>query len=118
MVLVERWYELRFRHDEVVSHLEWQLHKLHGLSLSDFDILDRLRLREPGSCHMRQLVSHHVSESAVSRAVARLQERGFVERSLHPDDRRRVYVELTDAGRERHAEASATHLAVLAEHLG
>jgi len=36
---------------------------------------------------------------AVSRAVQRLRELGYVERREHPDDRRSVLVSLTPAGR-------------------
>jgi DNA-binding MarR family transcriptional regulator len=34
------------------------------------------------------------------------------------EDRRGVYVRLTDAGKERHTAARPTQLAVLAQHLG
>jgi DNA-binding MarR family transcriptional regulator len=60
----------------------------------------------------------YLSQSALSRTVARLEREGLVTRALCPDDRRGVSVHVTDAGRERYAQARRTHLAVLGEHLG
>lgn len=43
---------------------------------------------------------------AVSRAVARLLERGLLHRETHGDDRRRSVLELSDAGRQVHSEVA------------
>jgi DNA-binding MarR family transcriptional regulator len=59
----------------------------------------------------------YLSQSALSRTVARLERAGLVARSMCADDRRAIFVTLTDAGRERHASARRTQRAVLAEHL-
>jgi len=56
----------------------------------------------------------HLSQSALSRLISRLEKSGLVERCLCDLDRRGIYVTLTDAGRQRHAEASPTHRDVLA----
>lgn len=116
--LINQWHMLLSSYNEVASHLERELQELHGLSLSDFETIDRLSTREDCKCRMQHLAGDmYLSQSALSRTVARLEKGGLVERSLCQDDRRGVYVELTEDGRKRHAEASATHLAVLAEHL-
>ena len=116
--LINQWHMLLSSYNEVASHLERELQELHGLSLSDFETLDRLITRESEKCRMQHLAGDmYLSQSALSRTVARLEKSGLVTRTLCQDDRRGVFVELTDDGRERHAEASATHLAVLAEHL-
>ena len=52
--------------------------------------------------------------SGGSRMIGRLEQHGLVGRSLCDDDRRGIYVCLTDAGRRRHAEALPTQRAVLA----
>ncbi len=59
----------------------------------------------------------YLSQSALSRAVARLEKTGLVERALCEADRRGVFVTVTEAGRRRHAEARKTQLQVLARHL-
>jgi DNA-binding MarR family transcriptional regulator len=116
--LVNQWHMLLSSYNVVASHLERELQELHGLSLSDFETLDRLTSKDGEPCRMQHLAGDmYLSQSALSRTVARLEKGGLVERSLCQDDRRGVYVELTDAGRQRHTESSKTHLAVLAEHL-
>jgi DNA-binding MarR family transcriptional regulator len=59
----------------------------------------------------------YLSQSALSRTVARLESNGLVERALCEADRRGIFVTVTPAGAQRHGEARATHLAILAEHL-
>ncbi|MFB4280411.1 MarR family winged helix-turn-helix transcriptional regulator [Nonomuraea sp. MTCD27] len=50
------------------------------------------------------------SLSRLSHAVARLEERGWVRRSPHPDNRRITLAELTDAGAAVLAEAAPAHV--------
>jgi DNA-binding MarR family transcriptional regulator len=59
----------------------------------------------------------HLSQSALSRVIARLEKAGLVERTMCVEDRRGIFVKLTPAGAERHAAAQATHRQVLADHL-
>jgi len=56
----------------------------------------------------------HLSQSALSRVVARLEADGLVVRAMCAEDRRGIFACLTDAGRERHAAARPAHRAVLA----
>jgi DNA-binding MarR family transcriptional regulator len=58
-----------------------------------------------------------LSQSALSRVVARLEQDGLVTRAMCDTDRRGIFVRLTDDGRDRHTKAVATHRAVLAENL-
>jgi DNA-binding MarR family transcriptional regulator len=60
----------------------------------------------------------HLSQSALSRVVARLEKDGLAERGLCAEDRRGIYVCITDAGRERYEAARPAHRAALAETLG
>jgi DNA-binding MarR family transcriptional regulator len=107
------------RYNEVASHLERDLQELHALSLSDYETLDRLTTGGGGNCRMQHLAAaSYLSQSAVSRTVGRLEKAGLVERSMPQDDRRGVVVQITEAGIQRYAEASKTHLAVLSKHLG
>jgi DNA-binding MarR family transcriptional regulator len=116
--LVNRWRTLLSSYNEVAVHLERALQETHGLTMSDFETLDRLTSQECDKRRMQELAAAmYLSQSALSRTVARLEKSGLVERSHCEDDRRGVFVELTEAGLQRHAEARKTHLAVLAEHL-
>ncbi len=56
----------------------------------------------------------HLSQSALSRLIDRLARSGLVERCLCDNDRRGIFVTLTEAGQQRHAEAAPTHREVLA----
>lgn len=59
-----------------------------------------------GSISMRELAGFTLSDpAAISRAVASLEEDGWVVRKACPDDQRRVMVSLTAKGRARSKEA-------------
>ena len=57
----------------------------------------------------------YLSQSALSRAVARLESDGLVHRNMCDNDRRAIFVCLTDAGRKVHKAARPTHREVLGE---
>ena len=117
-VLVERWRTLLSSYNEVAGHLERALQDGHGLTMSEFEILDRLITQECEKRRMQDLAADmYLSQSALSRAVARLEKSGLVERALCEADRRGVFVTITDAGQRRHRDARKTHLAILTEHL-
>ncbi|XVQ10438.1 MarR family winged helix-turn-helix transcriptional regulator [Spirillospora sp. CA-255316] len=117
-VLTGRWRRLLTCYNQIACHLDRALQEAHGLTMSEFETLDRLVDVGCEKCRMQDLLSHmYLSQSALSRTVARLEKHGLVERALCEDDRRGVFVKITDAGRERHAQAHRTHLAVLTEHL-
>ncbi|GAB2601895.1 MarR family transcriptional regulator [Paractinoplanes abujensis] len=117
--LIDRWRSLLTSYNLVAAHLERALQDAHELTLSDFETLDRLTTRECDKRRMQDLASEmYLSQSALSRTVARLEKDGLVLRTMCQDDRRGVFVELTSAGRQRHEQARTTHLSVLSEHLG
>src|SRR5258705_7625733 len=117
-VLVDRWRTLLSSYNEVACHLERELQDSHGLTMSEFETLDRLIAVDCDKRRMQDLAANmYLSQSALSRTVARLEKNGLVERALCEADRRGVFVAITDAGLQRHAEARKTHLAILAKHL-
>jgi DNA-binding MarR family transcriptional regulator len=116
--LLDRWRSLLTCYNEVAGHLERELSERHGLTLSEFETLDRLVEAECDKRRMQELEAvMYLSQSALSRTVARLEKSGLVDRALCSDDRRGVFVNATAEGVRRHAEARATHLAILAAHL-
>jgi DNA-binding MarR family transcriptional regulator len=116
--LVDRWRSLAGCYNEVACHLERELQERHGLTMSEFETLDRLVGADCDKRRMQDLEAvMYLSQSALSRTVARLEKHGLVERALCADDRRGVFVAATESGVQRHAEAQATHLAILTEHL-
>ncbi|MFB4320117.1 MarR family winged helix-turn-helix transcriptional regulator [Actinomadura sp. 21ATH] len=118
MELVDRWRSLLTCYNEIACHLDRELQASHGITMSEFETLDRLVETACDDCRMQDLQSGmYLSQSALSRTVARLEKHGLAERTMCAADRRGVFVKITDAGRDLHARARETHLAILAEHL-
>jgi DNA-binding MarR family transcriptional regulator len=112
--LVGEWRELMARHARVTEALERELQRKHGLSVTEFEALQRLAEEDLQGCRLQHLVDTvHMSQSALSRLISRLTEEGLVERRHCSEDRRGVYASLTDAGRRRLAEAEPTQVEVL-----
>ena len=117
--VVEEWRELLGRHAVVSGALEKALQERHGIGLSEFETLDRLVDANCGKYRMHDLSGDiHLSQSALSRAVARLERDGLVSRSMCDDDRRGVFVCLTEKGQQLYDEALPTHRDVLSEAWG
>ena len=117
--LVGAWRDLVERHARTTSALERRLEHEHGLGVSEYEVLERLAASEKDEQRMQELADAvHLSQSALSRVVARLETDGLVRRGMCPDDRRGIIACLTDSGRERYEAARPTHRAVLAETLG
>jgi DNA-binding MarR family transcriptional regulator len=58
-----------------------------------------------------------LSQSATTRLVTRLENRGLLSRYLCPDDRRGIYSQITEQGRELLERARPVHDATLKESL-
>lgn len=116
--MVVAWREMAAWHAAACAALERELGERHGLGVSDFEVLERLAESDEGKFRAQDLAEAvHLSQSALSRLVDRLARHGLVERCSCEADRRGVYVLLTEAGRQRHAEAVPTHRDVLARTL-
>src|SRR5690242_14816218 len=98
--LVGAWRDLLDRHARAHCALERALSDSHGLGVSEFEVLDRLASTDKDGQRIQELAeSVHLSQSALSRVVARLEADGLVVRAMCPTDRRGVYACLTDEGR-------------------
>jgi DNA-binding MarR family transcriptional regulator len=117
--LLDRWSELEAEHARVREALEHALQRQHRLSLTEYEVLRRLAESPEGHRRIQELAEEiHLSQSALSRLVQRLEDDGYVCRNVCDFDRRGVFACVTDAGREAQAEAHPTHVSVLAETLG
>lgn len=73
--------------------------QVHGVSLSEYDILVGLSEAPGRRLRMSALAQQVVqSRSRLTHTAARLERRGWVQRRPAPDDRRGVELNLTDAG--------------------
>lgn len=116
--IVARWRDVLACYSAVSCALDRTLQDAHGIGMSEFEALDRLVEATCVQRRMHDLAGDmYLSQSALSRTVARLERAGLVTRTMCADDRRAVFVTLTDAGHALHTDARRTQRAVLAEHL-
>jgi DNA-binding MarR family transcriptional regulator len=84
-----------------------------------FEVLLQLRQTEDGRLKMSQMADAIVhSTGGTTRLVDRLEDAQFVRREHCPNDRRSVYVAITDVGNAKLDEALDVHLECLNERLG
>jgi DNA-binding MarR family transcriptional regulator len=106
------WRTLNALHGLVGAELE---RALDGLSLVEYTVLDALSEQDERHLRMHEVARvAALSNSAATRLVNRLEERGLIARILCDDDRRGIYSELTGAGRDLLEAARPAHDAALA----
>jgi DNA-binding MarR family transcriptional regulator len=116
--LLNRWIELESEHARVREALEHALQRQHRLTLTEYEVLRRLADSPEGHRRIQELAEEiHLSQSALSRLVQRLEDDGYVCRNVCDHDRRGVFACVTDAGRKAQADAHPTHVSVLSETL-
>ncbi|MEU8226832.1 MarR family transcriptional regulator [Kribbella sp. NPDC048915] len=115
---VREWRELLARHADLTCALDRALQTRHSLGMSEYEVLERLAELPEQSAKVATIAkSVHLSQSALSRVIGRLESAGLVERHMCPEDRRAINVRLTDEGLRRQTEAQPTQRQVLAERL-
>ncbi|MBS2551700.1 MarR family transcriptional regulator [Catenulispora sp. NL8] len=114
------WYALSLLQGRIETHLEHAL-QAHDLSVREYSLLDVLSAQHDGDgghLRMNQVADAVVlSQSATTRLVTRLEDRGLLERYLCPTDRRGIYTNVTPAGLALLTEARPTQDAALREAL-
>ena len=83
-----------------------------GLSLAKLGALRHLALAEEPLTLSQLAERHCCGRSNVTALIDRLEADGYVERTVHPNDRRTVRAALTQSGRTAYERAAA----ILAEH--
>ncbi|MEV6765716.1 MarR family transcriptional regulator [Streptomyces sp. NPDC051105] len=100
--LAQGWCALSLLHGRIESHVERALQAGHGLSVREYSLLDVLSRQHDGDgghLQMKQVADAVVlSQSATTRLVTRLEDRGLLSRYLCPTDRRGIYTNVSDAG--------------------
>ncbi|MFC4495539.1 MarR family winged helix-turn-helix transcriptional regulator [Streptomyces ovatisporus] len=111
------WCALSALHGRIEARIERALQAEHDLSVREFSVLDVLSEQHDGDgghFRMTRLSDAVVlSQSATTRLVNRLEERGLLTRYLCPTDRRGIYTDVTEAGRTLLKAARPTHDAAL-----
>ncbi|WP_214320820.1 MarR family winged helix-turn-helix transcriptional regulator [Nonomuraea sediminis] len=113
--VVGTWHYVLAKHAKAMCALERELGEKHGLGPSEFEVLDRI-VHHDADLRIQELCEEvHLSQSALSRVVARLEKADLVTRGVCSSDRRGVFVCITEEGRARYEQARPTHMAVLKE---
>jgi DNA-binding MarR family transcriptional regulator len=93
-------------------------HQLVGDELSPSESAVMARVGRSGPMTPGQLArSEHVQPPSMTRILERLEERGYLRRDPHPDDRRQVVVSRTPAGDAFAEQARAVRTAWLSQQL-
>ncbi|MFJ6070930.1 MarR family winged helix-turn-helix transcriptional regulator [Streptomyces sp. NPDC093065] len=96
--LITRWSALDRLHRRIDATVERHLHQRLGLGVSEFRALAALDSGDAGiqPLQLRDLAAQvGLSQSATSRLVTRLRERGLIATSTPPHDHRSVELRLT-----------------------
>ncbi|MDX6230098.1 MAG: hypothetical protein QOI76_3488 [Frankiales bacterium] len=100
--LAHGWWALSLLHGTIEGRVELALQAQHDLSVREFSLLDVLSRQhngEGGHLQMHQVAAAVVlSQSATTRLVTRLEDRGLLSRYLCPTDRRGIYTDVTADG--------------------
>lgn len=119
--LAQGWCALSALHGRLEAHIERALQSRHGLSVREFgvlDVLSRQHSGEGGHLRMNEVADAMVlSQSATTRLVNRLEDRGLLTRYLCLTDRRGIYTDVTPAGLALLEEARPTNDGALREAL-
>ena len=104
------WSALTAAHARTAGRLSAGLARHCGLTINDFEILVRLGHAPAPGLRLAELnTSVSLTQPALSRAVARLADRGCLSRCGVPQDRRGVLIAITKAGRELLSRAIPVH---------
>ncbi|BDH58903.1 MarR family winged helix-turn-helix transcriptional regulator [Tsukamurella sp. PLM1] len=114
--LADQWHRLMRDYSRMSCALDRAL-AAHGITSSEFEVLEQLaraRSEDDAKVRMSDLADHvHLSQSALSRLVARLEKDGLATRTMCESDRRSVFTAITDLGEQRYRDARPTHRSVL-----
>ena len=114
--VLDSWVSFQRSHAAVTRQLNAELLHAHGLTLNDYEVM-LLLAKAPGGKMRRVDLAESVllTASGITRLLGGLERTGLVAKAVCQSDARVSYAELTPAGHERLRQASATHLAGIAE---
>lgn len=108
------WQNYLFSASRILAQAEAQMQADANMSLSDFDVLITLYRNLEENLSMSCLkATVLVTTSGLSRSVSRLERHGWVMKIPNEQDKRQVYLTLTDEGKEVVVQARKKHAEVI-----
>ncbi|MCX0244910.1 MarR family winged helix-turn-helix transcriptional regulator [Streptomyces sp. NPDC097595] len=111
--LSQGWIALSLLHGRIETRIERALQSGHDLSVREYSLLDVLSRQHSGPgghLQMKQVADAvGLSQSATTRLVTRLEDRGLLTRYLCDTDRRGIYTDVTPDGLTLLSEARPTN---------
>jgi len=99
------------------EQLSRELQDLHGLTMTDYEIMVRLSERETNAIRMSDLATLTLlSRSRLSHQIDRMEAAGLVSREVCPDDRRGQLAVLTNSGMKALEAAAPDHVEGVRKH--
>jgi DNA-binding MarR family transcriptional regulator len=99
------------------EQLSRELQELHGLTITDYQILVHLSESKNRSIRMSDLATQTLlSRSRLSHQIDRMEGAGLVSREVCPDDRRGQLAVLTNAGMKALVAAAPDHVEGVRKH--
>jgi DNA-binding MarR family transcriptional regulator len=104
------WAALAAAHAVVEDRLGAALLGATGLGITEFEVLRRIDGAPPPGTRLGELQpAIRLSQPALSRMAARLEQRGLLRRAGDPTDRRGIVLTITPSGRRALRRATAVH---------
>ncbi|MEX2651199.1 MAG: MarR family transcriptional regulator [Acidimicrobiia bacterium] len=114
---LDAWRAMLFASSHVVQALGADMEEDHGLPITWFDVLGRLRQAPEGRLRMHELEEQSVfTRSGITRLADRIENAGLIERVRSSSDRRGVYLRITNAGIEKLDEIWPDHQRSIWQH--
>src|SRR5215467_14687380 len=108
------WAALLMLHRMVLQDLDAELHREHGLAVTEFDVMSTLSGAPRKQLGMSVLAHRAMlSPAGTTHLVTRLERDGLVKRSIDPADRRKWFAVLTEKGERESLAARRTRNRVL-----
>jgi DNA-binding MarR family transcriptional regulator len=110
------WSSVVALHSQIRTAVERALQRHSRLGFSEFQALLALSEEEDGELRMQELAEKtSLNQSSATRLVGRLEQHDLTRRTLCERDRRGVYTEITEVGREVLAGAVPVYQQALTE---
>jgi len=115
--MLDAWRGFLFANAKVVRALDTDMVEQHGLSMTWFDLLSRIKQAPGQRLRMHQLEEASLfTRSGITGLADRLENAGFVRRERSVEDRRGVYLAITQAGIDKIDEVWPDHQLSIQNH--